>query len=248
MYDAIWVCSAVQNRNSWVAQRTIHDGSLDGPCNFWVVRIWCDQKWKWNNNIVIHVCYLFSTNNKKAWHWYFKLSYRLVTRQQGCQATPAIFQSTCLECFKTQPHKLESSRDIRDLKIRRLSYNLVNIGPVSMSLMWKGVSETYFGNSSVAKRTTLPATMGRPLGLWVAFGDRATVFGQHWVWCHWNDQEPIDQGSHRQASKNFNDFSMILQDKIPNFHDNTEHYETENIGPHIMHGRLTHLMTIIGCF
>ena len=46
-----------------------------------------------------------------------------MARQQGCQATPVIFQSTCLEYFKTQPHNLESSRDMRDLKIKRLSYN-----------------------------------------------------------------------------------------------------------------------------
>ena len=102
-----------------------------------------------------------------------------VARQQCFQATPAILQSTCLEYFKIQPHSFESSRDMRDVKIRRLSYNLVNIGPVSMPHIWNGVSKKYFGNSSVAKRTTVPAIMGRPLRLWVAFGDRATVFRQH---------------------------------------------------------------------
>ena len=40
-----------------------------------------------------------------------------------------------------------------------------------MSHMWNGVSEKYFGNSSVAKQTILPATMGGPLHLWVEFGD-----------------------------------------------------------------------------
>ena len=50
-----------------------------------------------------------------------------------------------------------------------------------MSQMWNGVGENYFGNLSVAKRTALRATMGRPLRLWVAFGDRATIFGQHWL-------------------------------------------------------------------
>ena len=55
--------SAAQSQNSWVAQRTIHDGSLSGPCYFWVVRIWCDQKWKLNNNIVMR--YLFSTSKKQ---------------------------------------------------------------------------------------------------------------------------------------------------------------------------------------
>ena len=55
--------SASQSRKSWVAQRTIHGGSLGGPCNLWVVCIRCGQKWQWNNNIVM--CYLFLTSNKK---------------------------------------------------------------------------------------------------------------------------------------------------------------------------------------
>ena len=59
-------------------------------------------------------------------------------------------------------------------------YNLKNRVPVSMSQMWNGLGGNYLGNSLVAKRTTLHATMGRPLRLWVAFGDQATIFGQHW--------------------------------------------------------------------
>ena len=143
------------------------------------------KKWKWNNNIIM--CYLFSTSNKKAWDWYFILSHGFeiwqVARQQGCRATPVIFQSTCLVYFKIQPQSFESSRDLRDLKIRLLSYNLVNLGRVSMSHMWNGVSKKYFGNSSVAKRTTLPVTMDRLLHLWVAFGDHLwTALGlQHFA-------------------------------------------------------------------
>ena len=45
--------SAAQSRKSWVAQRTIHGGSLGGPCNLWVVRIRYSQKWQWTNNIVM---------------------------------------------------------------------------------------------------------------------------------------------------------------------------------------------------
>ena len=41
------------------------------------------------------------------------------------------------------------------------------------------------GNALVAKRTTQGASMGCPFHLWVAIGDRATVFGQHWNL--WND-------------------------------------------------------------
>ena len=37
--------SAAQSRKSWVAQRTIHGGSLGGPCNLWVVRIRCGKDW-----------------------------------------------------------------------------------------------------------------------------------------------------------------------------------------------------------
>ena len=48
-----------------------------------------------------------------------------------------------------------------------------------MSQMWNGVGENNFGNSLVAKRTTLRASMGRPLRLWVGFGDRVTIFAQH---------------------------------------------------------------------
>ena len=65
------------------------------------------------------------------------------------------------------------------LKIRHLT--AVNRGAVSMSQMWN--SERYFGNSLVAKRATQCVIMGRPLRLWVAFGDRTTVFGQH---CYWH--------------------------------------------------------------
>ena len=36
------------------------------------------------------------------------------------------------------------------------------------------------GNLLVAKRTTQGANMGCPFHLWVAFGDRAAIFGQHW--------------------------------------------------------------------
>ena len=141
--------STVQSRNFWVAQRTIHE-SLGCPCYFRAVRIWCDQKLEWNNYIVI--CNLLSTSNKKVWDWYFRFSNCLEiwqeTWQQCCQAMPVIFQSACLEYFKTQPHSFESSRDMRDLKIRRLSYNLVNRGPVSMShvkqhqrkIFWKFIS------------------------------------------------------------------------------------------------------------
>ena len=46
-----------------------------------------------------------------------------------------------------------------------------------MLQMWNGknISEIRLA----AKRTTLGPTMDRPLLLWVAFGDRATAFGQH---------------------------------------------------------------------
>ena len=35
-------------------------------------------------------------------------------------------------------------------------------------------------NPLVAKRTIFGRTLGRPVDWWVAFGDRATVFQQHW--------------------------------------------------------------------
>ena len=37
-------------------------------------------------------------------------------------------------------------------------------------------------NSLVAKRTIYDRTLGRPVDSWVAVGDRATVFQQHWNW------------------------------------------------------------------
>ena len=37
-------------------------------------------------------------------------------------------------------------------------------------------------NSLVAKRTIYGRTLGRPVDWWVAYGDRATVFQQHWTW------------------------------------------------------------------
>ena len=42
--------------------------------------------------------------------------------------------------------------------------------------------------SLVAKRTIHGRTLGRPLDSWVAFGDRATIFQQHWKWAFlsWN--------------------------------------------------------------
>ena len=48
----------------------------------------------------------------------------------------------------------------------------MNRGPVSMSQI-RNV-EKYLGNSSDAKQTTLGATMGCKLHLWVAYGDWAT--------------------------------------------------------------------------
>ena len=57
----------------------------------------------------------------------------------------------------------------------------MNRGPVSVSKMWNDVGEKYLGNSLVATQTTLLATMGRPLSLWVAFGDRVTIFRQHFL-------------------------------------------------------------------
>ena len=86
--------------------------------------------------------------------------------------------SPWLEYFKTQPHSFESSSHMRDHEIRCLKknlYNLVNRGPVSMSQTFNCICKKYFGNTLVAKRTTLRAIMGRPLRLWVAFGDRATI-------------------------------------------------------------------------
>ena len=40
--------------------------------------------------------------------------------------------------------------------------------------------ENSVGNLLVAKRTTQGANMGCPFHLWVAFGDRAAIFGQLW--------------------------------------------------------------------
>ena len=37
-------------------------------------------------------------------------------------------------------------------------------------------------NSLVAKRTIDGGTLGRPVDSWVTFGDRATIFQQHWVY------------------------------------------------------------------
>ena len=36
-------------------------------------------------------------------------------------------------------------------------------------------------NPLVAKRTNYGRTLGHPVDSWVAFGDRATVFQQHWI-------------------------------------------------------------------
>ena len=35
-------------------------------------------------------------------------------------------------------------------------------------------------NPLVAKQTIDGGTLGRPVNSWVAFGDRATIFQQHW--------------------------------------------------------------------
>ena len=43
--------------------------------------------------------------------------------------------------------------------------------------------EKFVGNSSVAKRTTQCARMVCSFHLWVAFGDRVNVVGQHWSLC-----------------------------------------------------------------
>ena len=113
-----------------------------------------------------NVLYLFSTSNKKARDWYCKFSYRLeiwpVAPQHVCQAAPVIFQSTCLEYLNTQSHSFESSRDMRDLKIRRPSHNLVILGTVSMSHIWNGISEKYFENS--CRKTDYPTcNKGSPI-------------------------------------------------------------------------------------
>ena len=55
---------------------------------------------------------------------------------------------------------------------------------------------------------------------------------------HWS-YTGFPQTSFEKFQWFFNDTSR----QNSKFHDNTEHYETENIGPHIMHGRLTHLMS-----
>ena len=39
--------------------------------------------------------------------------------------------------------------------------------------------------------------------------------------CYDDDRHRVPRDKH----KNFNDFSMIFQDKIPNFHDNSERQE-----------------------
>ena len=54
-------------------------------------------------------------------------------------------------------------------------------------------------NSLVAKRTINGGTLGRPVDSWVAFGDRATIFQQHWF------------GSQNLATKFGNHLSMATK-------------------------------------
>ena len=65
----------------------------------------------------------------------------------------------------------------------------------------------------------------------------------------WDLRQSLLQGSHKQASKNFNDYSMIFQDKNSQISMIILNVTKRKItGPHVTHGLLTHLMFIIGCF
>ena len=87
-------------------------------------------------------------------------------------------------------------------------------GPASMSQMWS--REKYFRNSLVAKGATLRTIMGRPLRLWVAFGDRATVFGQLWNddQCPYYALEKLVHKNHPIQINDWKDLNPVTSPKL----------------------------------
>ena len=134
-------CSAVQSRKSWVVKRTIHAGSLGGPCYIWVVRIyWCGQKWQWNNNFVMWHCDIYFqpvtkkreigvSNTPIARKFDRWPSSHAVKPRLSYLKVIGVFQDATSQLREFKRHERSSDKASYNM------HNFVNRGPVSMSHM-----------------------------------------------------------------------------------------------------------------
>ena len=148
------LCSAAEKAKSWVAQWTTHDWWLGDPSQFWVVRQLYTETIK---------------NQLKNWSKRANRYSRFIQTQvhrhtdgfvQDCSLSGALAMEILQSCAKPWIWYLRSC-----LSTFLPKYFFQNTK-----------------NSLFAKRTIHGRTLGRPLDSWVAFGDRATVFQQHWLW------------------------------------------------------------------
>ena len=158
-----------------VLSKVENSGSPNGPTmvDCWVVRVtfgwlvcmmWSEMK--------LQCCYvLFISNSTKRCEIDI-LSSILCSRWKFTGSSAAILPSR-LSHFKVNDCSIR--HDLATLgSWDKTAYSLVN--RVLFNVIDAKRRKT-FGNSLVAKQTTLGAIMGCPLCLWVAFGNQGTVFG-----------------------------------------------------------------------
>ena len=146
--------SAAEKAKSWVAQRTTHDWWLGGPSQFWVVRQWYTETMKSIKELVKmsqSVSALYSDTSPNR-------------HTDGFVQDWGISSALAMEILQSCAKPWIWYQCICCLSTFLPKYFLQNIN-----------------NSLVAKRTIHGRTFSRPLDSWVAFGDRATVFQQHWM-------------------------------------------------------------------
>ena len=164
--------SAAEKAKSWVAQRTTHDWWLGDPSQFWVVRQWYTETMKSIKELVKmsqSVSALYSDTSPNR-------------HTDGFVQDWGISSALAMEILQYCARPWIWYQCICCLSTFLPKYFLQNIN-----------------NLLVAKRTIHGRTFSRPLDSWVAFGDRVTVFQQHWL-SQW-ELHDHDYNSHTSLNK-----------------------------------------------
>ena len=145
--------SAVQIPKSWVARQTTHGGCLGGPYYFgWSV-------------------YAVVRNDDEP-------LISLLCHHQGIYLKILLSLEGTRFLFKVLQSFWNLTGGSAPMLPSRLStFKVIGLFFPNCTQLSNGKKSV--GNSLVTKRTTQGTSMGCPFHLWVTFGDRVTVFGQH---------------------------------------------------------------------